>query len=223
MLIDPKTYTWESPRGFIVLEGVNGAGKTTLQKAIVAHLTSKGFTPISTREPGATPLGKTLRSLVLEGTGDKMSGLTELFIFAADRSEHVAKIISPALLAKKPVISDRYFYSAMAFQGYGRNLGADLVQQINDIAVDGVYPDAVLLLDLDPKAGLLRAAGRNDAGGADSFEKEETEFHERIRSGFLTIAENRPEPFIRLDANQSQEALKVEALSIIDRVFLKYR
>jgi dTMP kinase len=111
----------------------------------------------------------------------------------------------------------------MAFQGYGRNLGVNLVQQINDIAVNGVYPDAVLLLDLDPKSGLLRAAGRKDAGGADSFEKEEMEFHDRIRSGFLKIAETRPEPFICIDATQSPEALKAEALSIIDRIFLKFK
>lgn len=217
MLINPEQV--KSPR-FIVLEGVNGAGKTTLQRRMAEYLESHGLKAVCTREPGGTEIGKGIRSLVLGSGKGKICDRGEMFLFAADRSQHVEEVIRPAIKAGQVVICDRYFYSTLAFQGYGRGISTDLIWDINKIAVDGVLPDLILVLDLDPQTGLNRnKKGSDGKDGPDAFEEEELAFHTRIRAGFLEIAKKRPEKFIVLDANGTPDDVWNAAKRAIDIMY----
>lgn len=198
MIINPSTYSFKQSRGFIALEGVNGAGKSTLQELIANFLKAGNRNPICTREPGATELGKHLRKILLENSQGQIGPLTEVFLFAADRAHHVSHLIKPTLASGSIVITDRYFYSTIAFQGYGRGLPVPVLESINHTAIDGIFPDLTFLLDLDPAEGLKRTRGRNQ--GSDSFEKEDLAFHTRLRAGFVEIAKSAKEPFVVLDA-----------------------
>lgn len=217
MIVEPSKI--RNPR-FIVLEGVNGAGKTTLQSRLAKYLRDRGENVICTREPGGTELGKGVRSLVLGSGRGNVVDRAELFLFAADRAQHVEEVIRPAIKSGKIVISDRYFYSTLAFQGHGRGINPDLIWNINKIAVDGLLPDLVLVLDLDPRTGLER--NKKDAGskdGPDSFEEEELSFHTRIRNGFLEVAKSRQESFIIIDANGSADSVWTSVKKICDEMY----
>lgn len=222
MLSTPASIRFSKPRGFVVLEGVNGAGKSTLQARLKAFIEARNVAVVSTFEPGATAQGKELRRLLLDRSLPQVSPLSELLLFAADRHEHVTQIIRPALAENKIVISDRYLYSTIAFQGYGRGLSRPTIDSLNDLAIDGTMPDVVILLDLDPKEGLARAQRRtasqaqaSEKGAADAFESEAMKFHERLRNGFLELARTRPEPFVVLDAAKGPDDVFLEASKVI--------
>ncbi len=200
-----SSFSFHEPAGFIAVDGVNGAGKSTLIARIVEELTARGLPLETTREPGGTELGVKLRRLLLESTGT--APLAELFLFAADRAQHVAARIRPALEAGRLVITDRFYYSTEAFQGYGRGLPLGAVQEINRLAVDGCLPDLLILLDLDPEKGLQRAGKRPASGEQDSFEKEELAFHVRLRNGFLELARHCAEPCLIVDASRDEAAV----------------
>ena len=222
MLINNAYSDFASPQGFIVVDGVNGAGKGTLLGKLVPYLESKNKKVVLTREPGGTELGIQLRALLLEERAGKLAPITEVMLFAADRAEHVATKIRPALAGGAVVLSDRYRYSTAAFQGYGRGLDLEKINQINTIAIDGMVPDLVLLLDLSPEDGLKRLRGRKQISTAsgeeerDTFEREELAFHQRLRSGFLRMAEEFPEPFLKVDAAQTPEQIFQFVRPLID-------
>lgn len=213
MLVNLQELKFSDPRGFLVIEGVNGAGKGTLIDGIKKYFKDISLEAVFTREPGSGELGKSVRSILL-GAGEELNPLTELFLFSADRAEHVSKTIRPALDRNCPVISDRYFYSTNAFQGYGRGLNLDLLSELNQIATQGVLPDLVILLDIAPEIGL----NRNKFGqkAQDNFEKPDFEFHNRIRTGFLEQARNRTEQFLVIDANDTAENVFAQAKQAID-------
>jgi len=214
MLIeDVSHFPLPPPKGFLAVDGVNGAGKSTLIERLAAHLEERALPFVMTREPGGTPLGSVLRPVLLES---RLSPLAELFLFAADRAEHVAARIRPALAARRLVVTDRYYYSTAAFQGYGRRLPLDRVERINSLAVDGCYPDALILLDLDAAEGLRRTRGRELSGERDCIENEELAFHHRLREGFLDLARRCAEPCLVIDAGQSREAIWQSALPLIN-------
>jgi len=201
-LIINADYQFSGCRGFLVLDGVNGAGKSTLLKQISNFLIEQQSEVVETLQPGGTPIGKKIRSMVLGD--DPCTLLTELFLFAADRAEHVTQVIAPALQQGNIVLCDRYYYSTIAFQGYGRGMPLEQVTAVNRLAVQDMLPDLVVLLDLDPAEGLRRTKSRLDAG-ADSFEQEELSFHQRIRDGFLRVAEQCSEPVALIDASVTQD------------------
>ncbi len=207
------TFQADQP-AFIVFEGVNGAGKSTLLKKCNDYLTTGGRTVLTTREPGDGEFGQKVREIVLgQDEANKLHPLTELFLFAADRTEHVVRTIQPALATSQVVLCDRYYYSTEAFQGYGRELCLNTVRSINQTAIQGLRADLVVLIDLDPLEGLRRTRSRQDPNGAadaDSFENEDLDFHHRLRDGFLEIAENTTEPFLVLDGTLSSENLFAE-------------
>ena len=210
MRIDPATFQPKNVQGFIVVEGLNGAGKTTLQSRVAELLTQNNQKSLITREPGATTLGKTLRKLVLESKEEEICQMSELFLFAADRAQHVNKVILPNINSGTWVISDRYYYSTTAFQGYGRGIDMSIVDKINALAISGTLPDLTILLDLDPKLGLERINKRQASSGekiVDTFEDESLEFHRRIRDGFLKISQSCSEPFLVVDATKSPEQI----------------
>ncbi len=217
MRCDTKSLSFENPSGFIVLEGVNGGGKSTLQKRLAEHAGKLGHPVLCTREPGGTALGMQLRALVQEGRAGKITGRAELLLFSADRAEHVEQVIRPAIAAGTIVLCDRYFYSTTAFQGYGRGLNLELVRRVNEAAVGGCLPDLVLLLDIDPAAGLARNKKTGESLLCDTFELEDLEFHRRIREGFLSIAEESLTPFVVIDASRSPEDVFEESRIILER------
>lgn len=219
MRCDPLTVSLENPSGLLVVDGVNGAGKSTLISKIDSYLSSRGHTTTLTREPGcAGGIGPEIRRLLLTRDNYSISPLGELFLFAADRTEHVSQVIRPALARGEIVISDRYYYSTTAFQGYGRGLDLNLVQSINNAAIQGMLPDMAIFLDLDPIEGLKRTALRQeDSADTDSFESEKIEFHRRLREGFLKIADECTEPIVVIDATPSPEDVFARITPALDR------
>ena len=203
-------FTLTKAPAFIAFEGINGCGKTTLHKLLSAQLAASGRSVCDTREPGGTPLGVEIRKLLLDWTGEKKSSRAELLLFAADRAEHVDKVIRPNLERGTWVLTDRFIYSTLTFQGHGRGIDRTLLDQANALAIQGTVPDLVILLDLSPEEAFKRIASRNSAL-RDAFEDEELAFHTRIRDGFLECARQSTVPFLVLDATKSPEQLCAEA------------
>jgi dTMP kinase len=173
-----------------------GWGKTTLAGALAERLEERGHSVCTTREPGGTALGTAVLRLLTESEGGiALTPLAELLLFEADRSQHVSEVIRPALTAGNIVICDRFTDSSLAYQGYGRGLGLDLIRRLNDEATGGLQPDMTLLLDLQPEAGLSREGEQRDVTG-----REAPEFHERVREGFLALAKAEPNRFVVVDA-----------------------
>ncbi len=214
MRVNQQTFSLNKKPAFIAFEGINGCGKTTLHRLVSEHMRNHGLAVSDTREPGGTELGLEIRKLLLDWRGEKKSALAELLLFAADRAEHVDKVITPALTDGRHVLCDRYIYSTITFQGHGRGINRTLLDQTNELATRGVVPDLVILLDLDPAEALKRIASRS-GNGKDSFEDEELAFHARIRSGFLECAETLPEPFLVLDARATPHELFTQTCSVL--------
>lgn len=174
---------------FITFEGPEGCGKSTHAKKLKNFLESKGYKLLMTQEPGGTQVGKLIREILLDPKS-VLDSTTEVYLFAADRSEHVSKIILPALKQGKIVISDRYIDSTLAYQISGRGLPEDLVRYLNMISSKGLLPDLTFLLDVSPQIGLKRAA---KVAAADRFEQEKINFHTKVRQKYLEIAKADPE------------------------------
>jgi dTMP kinase len=196
---------------FITFEGGEGCGKSTHAELLKNYLESKGKEVVLTKEPGGTPLGATLRKLLLDNESS-VEITSEIFLFAADRIEHVEKVIRPALNAGKVVISDRYLDSTIAYQLGGRWLPEDLVRYINWISCRGVLPDLTLFLDVKVEDGLKRAKER---GAIDRFEKELMAFHERVRDKYLEIEANEPERVKRIETYKTIEEVQQDILQYI--------
>jgi dTMP kinase len=194
---------------FITLEGIEGCGKSTQSGMIEDYLHSRGLKVTQTLEPGGSNLGTTLRQILLDPKNDDITGLTELFLYLADRSQHVSSVIRPALDRGEVVLCDRFADSTVVYQGYGRGLDPKLLHQLNEVAVDATWPDLTLLLDLDPEIGLKRALTRNFQDNKHStegrFEAESIAFHTRIREGYLTWAALNRSRFVVIDAAGSVE------------------
>ena len=195
----------------ITFEGIEGSGKTTQIKRLIPLLEEKGCDYLLTREPGATQVGGKIREILLDAAHSTMLPLTELLLYEADRAQHIHEVIKPALQAKKVVISDRFSDATTVYQGYGRGLDLKLIEHIHKMVLGGLKPDMTLLLDLPVQAGLERAWQRINAASTsmpeDRFEKEAIDFHERVRQGYLTLAENEPKRFYVIDAAQDEQAV----------------
>ena len=200
---------------FLTVEGVEGAGKSTFIGLLEQELTERGVAFLHTREPGGCALGRQIRPLLLDA-GQRVDARAELFLFLADRAQHVADTIRPALESGQWVICDRYADSTIAYQGYGRGMDVEELQRLNDYATDSLWPDITFLLDLPAEIGLGRALARNGREGLTQsegrFEAEALAFHQRIREGFLTRAARWPERFRVLDATKTPEGIVAQAL-----------
>jgi dTMP kinase len=205
---------------FLAVEGIEGSGKSTFSKSLGARIEKElGVEVILTREPGSTQLGIELRKLLLQQDLYKTNQTAELLLFAADRAQHIFEVIQPALEKNKFVITDRFIHSTIAYQGSGRGIDLATIEATIEIATQGILPDIVILLDLDVETGLARASSR----GADSwtsFEREELDFHQRIRAGFLDLAKKDPSRFLVLDATKSPEALVELALTELKKRYV---
>jgi len=206
---------------FITFEGGDGTGKTTQIRALENYLTSQGKTCVITREPGGTALGAMLRRVLLEAGEAPIARSSELFLYLADRAQHVSEVIRPAVAAGSTVLCDRFTDSTLAYQGYGRGLDLPLLRQFNSVADDGMRPDLTLLLDCPIEVGLGRTVGRqakslSDAPKEDRFEREKLEFHERVRAGYLELARQEPDRFRVVDASQSADDVSRAIRKIVD-------
>lgn len=169
---------------FVVLEGGDGSGKSTQCVALVEHLRAQGLEVVATVEPGSTPLGAALRRLLLDG--DAVSPRAEALLMAADRAEHVADVVRPALARGAWVVSDRHVPSSLVYQGVVRELGVDAVAALSAFATDGLVPDLVILLDVDDATAEARRSGESDR-----LEREGGEFHARVRAAYRDLAATR--------------------------------
>jgi dTMP kinase len=205
--------TTHNPGLFIAFEGGDGAGKSTQAAELAGALRSRGLAVLQTREPGGTPIGEKLRSLVLDHGHGHIDARTEALIFAAARAAHASQVIRPALARGEVVLTDRYIDSSVAYQGAGRDLGADAVRDLNAWATSGLQPDLTVLLDVDPELGRRRRTAGDAA--EDRLESEADEFHTRIRAAFLDLAAARPADYLVLSAHLPVDEL---AAKILERV-----
>ncbi|MBN1620499.1 dTMP kinase [candidate division WOR-3 bacterium] len=194
---------------FISFEGVEGSGKTTQIELLKAYLTEKNRDFTVTFEPGGTEVGKKIRDILLQNKLN-ISAYTELFLYLASRVENTENVIIPSLESNKIVISDRYADSTIAYQVYGRGLPETLVNELNTIATSGINPNITFLLDFEPECGLERKGLKKDR-----IEKENIEFHIRVRGGYRTLARKHPDRIILLDARLPQDEIH---RAIADRV-----
>jgi len=191
---------------FITLEGGDGAGKSTQAELLGAWLETRGYEVVRTREPGGTRLGAEIRRLLLHGGEDvgDVDPRAEALLYAADRAQHVAKVVRPALERGAVVVQDRYIDSSLAYQGAGRVLDVSDVRRISEWASEGLRPQLTVLLDVDPEVAVSR---RESRGGTDRLEGETDDFHRAVRQGFLELTEADPDRYLVLDADQPAEEL----------------
>lgn len=197
---------------FLTFEGIEGAGKSTLAGALAAVLRERGEEVVQTFEPGATALGRRLRELLLHQTDTAIDARAELFLYLADRAQHVEAVIRPALEREAWVLCDRFTDATVAYQGYGRGLDREQLEPACSWAA-GLEPHRTFLLDLEVSRGLARA-GR--VGAHDRIEREAAVFHERVRSGYLAIAAAEPHRVRVLDGDRSPEELLAEVVADLD-------
>lgn len=203
-----------SPGAFIAFEGGEGAGKSTQERLLAEHLTAAGHEVVRTREPGGTPAAEAVRNIVLSPQFTGLDARSEALLFAASRGEHVARVIRPALERGAVVVCDRYLDSSVAYQGYGRGLGAERIRGLSLWATNNLLPDLTIVLDIDPLIGLKRITN------PDRLEAEPIEYHVRVRAAFLEIAGADPHRYLVVDANLPKGEIAAE---ITKRVGLLFR
>ncbi len=198
---------------FITVEGIEGVGKSSHIEAMRSHLEARGLRVKVTREPGGAPLSESVRALLLDPENMGMDADTELLLVFAARAEHLAKVIRPSLEAGEWVLCDRFTDATYAYQGGGRGIDAARIAALEDWVQGSLRPDMVIVLDLDPEAGLARAAARSDK---DRFEQEDVDFFRRVRQSYLTRADAEPQRYRVVDASLEIEAVRDQILEILE-------
>ena len=188
---------------FITLEGPEGAGKTTQLKILSKFLQDEGIEHVITRDPGGTSLGKPIRRILLSAES-VVSPVAELLLYEADRAQNVAEVILPGLAEGKVVFCDRYTDSTIAYQGYGRGIDLNLIDQLNSVASQGLRPKCTILFDIESSAGLARL----HPSGHDRLEREAIEFHQKVRHGYLELAKKDEERWRILDASMAMHMVQ---------------
>jgi len=205
---------------FISFEGIEGCGKTTQVELLAKFLSHRSIHYVVTREPGGTHLGKLIRQMLLDPAHTEMEPLTELFLYAADRAQHIAQVIRPALESHQWLICDRFADATTVYQGYGRDQDLPFIRQLNEMATQGIWPRLSLLLDCPVEIGLDRARQRimetSLGGREDRFEQQDLAFHQKVREGYLKIAAQNPYRFRVLDATLEQEQLHQEIVALLE-------
>lgn len=201
---------------FITFEGGEGAGKSTLMDGLARVLREQGYFVVTTREPGGTPLGETIRRLLLNHDPAVLIGSqAELMLFLAARAQHIEELIAPALKKGGIVLCDRFNDSTIAYQAVGRGLNADAVDHLCRLVCGVNLPDLTLFLDVDPNVGLKRTQKRSGSV-SDRIESEKLDFHMRVREAFLTLAKQESQRIHRIDANQERAVVFQEALQKVE-------
>ncbi len=208
---------------FITFEGMEGSGKSTQFELLKSYLEQRGSNVLAVREPGGSVLGERIREMLLNSAGFGICPVSELFMYAACRAELVNDVIAPALKDNKIVLCDRFTDSTVAYQGFGRGIGLKDIECVNSIAAYGMKPDMTILLDIDAGQGIKRAWQRINSTNAganreDRFEKEEMEFHERVRQGYLKIAGAEPGRIRVIDGEREISLIHSDIRGIVDEM-----
>ncbi|MEE9513108.1 MAG: dTMP kinase [Anaerolineales bacterium] len=191
----------------ITLEGPDGGGKTSQAQCLAEHLRAEKLEVLLTREPGGSPIGNQIRQVIMQLENTAMDAHTEFLLFSASRAQHIAEVIRPSLEDGVTVISDRFFDSSLAYQGYGQRLPLETLKAITNFATGGLTPDLTLLLDLPVEEGLHRREADGNWNRMDAYD---IDFHRRVRRGYLSLAAEAPERWVILSAEQSFDALQDE-------------
>jgi dTMP kinase len=211
---------------FITLEGIEGSGKSTQLAAVVDFIEARGLACAATREPGGTPVGGKIRSILLDPENRGLDPGAELLLYVADRVQHLRTVILPMLAAGRVVVCDRFFDATLVYQGYARGLSKQMILALHRLVCDNMQPDATLLFDLDPQVGLQRAWGRIHSQAhtdrESRFEQEKIDFHQRVREGYLTLARQEPQRFHVIDAERSRAQVTGAVESILERLLPLY-
>ena len=204
---------------FITFEGIDFCGKTTQAKKLANYLREKGYEVVLIREPGGEKISEKIRKILLSERNKEMTHMTELLLYIASRAQLTQRIILPALKEKKIVICDRYSDSTLAYQGYGRGLNKSMIRNLNQVASSGLSPNLTILLDVPVKVCLKRKA--KEKKGKDRLEKEKLEFHQKIRDGYLKIAQKNKKRIKIIDGRKDQEKTWQKVKSAADSFFNK--
>lgn len=204
---------------FITLEGIDGCGKTTQSQLLARSLKARGLEVVLTRQPGGTQVGERVRDILLANTSVGLVPLAEMLLYAADRAQHVTELIKPSLEAGRIVISDRYTDSTVAFQGYGRGLDLEVINELNRLATSGLNPDLTILLSVTPEAARARFDSRHSKDdthkGMTRFEEESLDFHERVRAGYEKLVKDYPERIQVVDASGTREETQEKLIAVV--------
>jgi dTMP kinase len=206
---------------FITFEGVEGSGKTTQIQRLKKYLSQKGIPCKVTREPGGCPIGEKIRKILLNPNHHDMVSMTELFLYEAARAQHVNEMIKPFLEKDGVVLCDRFSDATLAYQGYGRRINLKWIQRLNHLSSQGIRPNVTLLLDCPSDVGLKRAIQRNRTlkqEKEERFEREEIQFHRRVRKGYLAIARKEPRRVKVIDTRQGEEKVFEKIQKIVDNL-----
>jgi dTMP kinase len=198
---------------FITLEGPEGSGKTSHMQPLADHLRRKGYTVFTTREPGGTSIGEQIREVIHDLKNQEMHPRTETLLYQAARAQIVEQVIKPRLAAGEIVISDRYYDSTIAYQGYGHQQDLEQVRALVKYATGGLVPDLTILLDLDVEVGLGRKKKDNEWNRLDAYT---VEFHKRVRAGYLKMAEAEPGRWVVVNAEQPWESVQQDLRKVIE-------
>ena len=201
---------------FITFEGPEGSGKTSVVIGVVKYLKEEGYNVITTREPGGSKIAEDIRSIILHKDNIEMDAHAEALLFAASRSQHFNEKILPALKENKIVLCDRFIDSSLAYQGHARELGIDLVYEINKFAIGNSLPELTLFIDVPPKVGLERVF--TNIRKIDRLDLETLEFHEKVYEGYMIIANKYKERFKVVDGTQPIEKVVEDAIKIIKNI-----
>ncbi len=186
---------------FITFEGGEGAGKSIQVEILASHLREEGYPIVVTREPGGTRIGEQIRAITHNQENVDMEATTEAYLMAAARAQHVAQIIEPAIAAGKIVLCDRYVDSSIAYQGFGRKLGADTIAALNALAINGAKPDLTLLLSVTPEVSTKRRS--KSAKTRDRLDLQQHDFYARVYEGYLALAKKEPNRYVVINAADS--------------------
>lgn len=192
---------------FITLEGIEGCGKSTQAGRLARAL---GPRTLLTQEPGGTSIGRSIRALLLDIGQKGMAPETEVLLFFADRAQHVAEVVRPALAEGRAVVSDRYVDSSMAYQGYGRGIDLELIRVVARAATGGLFPDLTIFIDVPVEVGLARVGKR---GHRDRLEGEVAEFHQRVRDGYRTLAAADPARWVTVDGEADVDGVERQVMA----------
>jgi dTMP kinase len=199
---------------FITFEGIDGCGKSTQMRLLASELRVRRLDVVTTREPGGTPLGQRLRAALLD-VQEQVDPLAELLVFAADRAQHVRSLLRPSLAANKIVLSDRYADATVAYQGSGRGFQPELIQEIVQLATEGLQPDLTLLFDLSVAESAVRTRKRVAAKHSDRLDSEDAAFHTRVRDAYVAIAKANPDRVRLIDARGSSPETHALVMDIV--------
>ena len=203
------------PGTFITFEGIDGSGKSTQLRLLANLLQQEGCEVLLTREPGGTPVGNRLRAALLDAH-EEVDPLTELLVFAADRAQHVRRVLRPALQSGRIVFSDRYADATRAYQGAGRGFSPELIEEIIQLATEGLKPDLTVLFDLPIEDSTARTRRRgNGTQQGDRLDAEDDDFHTRVRKAYLQLAESEPDRIKIVNTNQPLELTHQSVKEII--------